>query len=137
MKFAIEIEKDSLEFYKTCREVIKEKELDAIFAAIIDAIENRLKILERVRRENVTEMILEPIKDLESDLFQIEPFLLQDFNDDLILETVLRNEKKRQEFFEAATEKIEFLIEAADAFERLAEQNQKNMEILSDYKATL
>ena len=133
MKFAMDLESDALEFYKTCREATQDTKLTGIFEGIISAVEKRMNILERVRRENVTEMILEPIKDLESDVFLLESITKQDLSNNLLIELAVRNEKKRQEFFETASEKIDFLIEAADAFERFAEQNQRNVDLLSSY----
>ena len=133
MKFAMDLESDALEFYKTCCEATQDTKLIGIFEGIISVVEKRMNILERVRRENVTEMILEPIKDLESDVFLLESITKQDFSNNLLIELAVRNEKKRQEFFETASEKIDFLIEAADAFERFAEQNQRNVDLLSSY----
>lgn len=133
MKFAINLESDALEFYKTCRENIDNKEIDELFTQIINDADKRLKILERVRRENVTEMILEPIKDLDSDPFQIEPFLLHDPSDSKICEIAVRNERRRLDFFEVAAEKIEFLIEASTAFERLADENREYLELMIKY----
>ena len=133
MKFAMDLESDALEFYKTCCEATQDTKLIGIFEGIISVVEKRMNILERVRRENVTEMILEPIKDLESNVFLLEPVAKQNLSDILLIELAVKNEKKRQEFFETASEKIDFLIEAADAFERFAEKNQRNVDLLSSY----
>jgi rubrerythrin len=127
MKFAIQIEEDSKTFYEAALGVIQNDEINATLKSLVQRIDKRLEILERVRRENVTEMILEPIKDLESNDYLIISEMEKESNSMKILEIAVYNEGKRQSFFQIAAEKIEFLIEAATVFERFADENSNNM----------
>lgn len=127
MKFAMELESIAAEFYKSASSKTTDAGLGSLLEKLSSRSTKRSKILERVRRENVTEMILEPIAGLDSDSYDLET---ENPDSKSLLEICIRVEEKRFKFFVEGSTKIGFLIEAADTFERLADENQDNIETL-------
>ncbi|TFH04104.1 MAG: hypothetical protein E4H14_15440 [Candidatus Thorarchaeota archaeon] len=126
IKFALEIEGQVLELYTSLAEQTKDGALKQLYEELVSRGQKRIKTLERVRRENVTEMILEPIEGLDSDSFRIETAVLAR-SEDTVKTHVKNIESILQSFYEAAATKIDFLPEAAYAFELLAEKNEETI----------
>jgi rubrerythrin len=63
LNFAEELELQDLGFYKTVAENPACADHKHLFEEFAAAIDKNVKTVQRTRRENVTEMILEPIKD--------------------------------------------------------------------------
>ncbi len=105
----------------------------AVFRALAKDGEKRLRRLERVRRETVTEMILIPITGLAmsddlSSLGDVDPAA------PLTLETAQALEESAARFYEEAAEKIG-LDEAARALRRMAKGSRKRAGQLQDARA--
>lgn len=130
MKFAIELENEAMAYYRKALESVDNDELKNLLQSLEGSCSKRIETLERIRRENVTEMILEPIKGLDSDAYEIDIDVPESKDDGLICETAIAIEEIRQRFYEKGSVKIEFLMEAATAFDRLADENQDNMSAL-------
>ncbi len=94
LKFAIELESRSLKLYQQTVDISTDK-------TVLD-YQKRIKKLKRLRRENTTEMILEPIDDFESTTFEINEG-----------DTVKSSINKIAEFYEVASQKTEFVIEVS------------------------
>ena len=127
MKFALEIEGKVSDFYKEVSEHAKDDTLVGVLGDLVARGQKRIKTLERVRRENVTEMILEPIEGLDSDSFGIETVVSQGIDDGTIKTLASAIETTLQKFYIAAAKKIDFLPEAEYAFELLAEKNEETI----------
>ncbi|MHA1930735.1 MAG: hypothetical protein ACTSV2_19360 [Candidatus Thorarchaeota archaeon] len=127
MKFAMDLEISVQTFYENALASNLDSTIQSLVEIFHKRCSTRLKLLERVRRENVTEMILEPIDDFESDLYVIESSIPNGADPQKISEMISGVENKRKGFFEKASIKIEFLIEAAESFERLYEENEDNL----------
>jgi hypothetical protein len=93
--------------------------------------QKRVKTLERVRRENVTEMILEPIIGLDSDNYQLITEIPSSVEQKEVKELAIDIEKGLLEFYTHAAAKIDFLIEVAYSFELLSEANEEALQRLS------
>ncbi|MHA1481191.1 MAG: hypothetical protein ACTSQZ_07200 [Candidatus Thorarchaeota archaeon] len=130
MKFAMELESIAAEFYKFASSKASDADLVNLLEKLVNRSTKRNKILERVRRENVTEMILEPITGLDSDSYNLKTNIPENPDDKSLLGICIGTEEKRFKFFSEGSAKIGFLIEAADTFERLADENQDNVETL-------
>ena len=131
MKFAMELETSAQHFYETVLALDLDSNIESLVKKFHKRCSTRVKLLERVRRENVTEMILEPIEDFESNPYVIATSISEGTDPVKICDMASVAEETRQGFFEKASVKIEFLIEAAETFERLSEENQENLEHLS------
>ena len=133
MKFALQLEMDSHTFYESAIDGLTNDEIRTTFESLMQRTTKRHDLLERVRRENVTEMILEPISGLEIDEYIVVTECKSDIDDRERCELAIANEEKNQKFYVDAGAKIEFLIKAADAFERLADENEENTETLKKF----
>ncbi|MHA2426297.1 MAG: hypothetical protein ACXAEF_16025 [Candidatus Thorarchaeota archaeon] len=130
MKFALELESKSLDFYEGALKLISTDELKSTFQTLKESCTSRISTLERIRRENVTEMILEPIKGLDSGSYVLELDISDSSNDETLSTSAISIEETRKHFYEKGSLKIEFLIEAATAFDRLADENQDNIDLI-------
>jgi hypothetical protein len=127
MRFALELEHASEEFYMGLHGSAPDSTLKPVLEKILARCPIRVSTLERIRRENVTEMILEPIRGIDSDSFPTAITLPSSADSNDLRSAAKSWEAKRKSFFESASHKIEFLLEAADAFERLADENEENL----------
>lgn len=131
LKYAIEIENEVIEFYRKASTTLNDKKTVELFNELANRGEKRIKTLERVRRENTTEMILEPIKDFDSNDYSVNTEIPEDVDDKIIQEVARSIESKLELFYNTASQKIDFLSEAAYAFELLAEKNTEAKKHLS------
>lgn len=131
MRFALEVENEVTSFYESAKELVEDQELAGLFDILADRGQKRAKTIERVRRENVTEMILEPITGLDSETYKPVTVIPEDPDDGAIQEVAVEIEKNLQSFYAQSALKIDFLSEVAYAFELLAEANEAASERLS------
>ena len=131
MKFALETEQDVTKFYEAASKLVNDQNKVELFQDLLKRGEKRLKTLERVRRENITEMILEPIIGLDSENYKIVTEIQSNQGEKEVQELALSIEKSLLEFYTHAGAKIDFLIEVSYSFELLAEANEKAMQSLS------
>jgi hypothetical protein len=102
---------------------VQTSKMQAVYREMAKGSEKRLRRLERVRRETVTEMILEPIQDLtlSADLAALEGV---DHSAPLSPQEARRLELSAGAFYDEAAQKIG-LAEAARALRRLGKENVK------------
>lgn len=131
MKFALEVESEVTGFYESAREMIKDEDLSTLFASLASRGQKRIKTVERIRRENVTEMILEPITGLDSGSYKPVTSIPDSPDDKALQGIALEIEKSLHSFYVEAGAKIDFLSEVAYSFEILAEANEESIERLS------
>jgi rubrerythrin len=131
LKFALDIENQVSTFYKSAAALPVNRNLGTIFLELSSRGEKRLKTLERIRRENVTEMILESIVGLNSDDYMITTKIPESADDNVLKQLAISIETTLQDFYNTAATKIDFLSEAAYAFELLAEKNAETMKRIS------
>ena len=131
MKFAMELESKSLSFYEGAVEKAAGDELRSLLSLIKEKCDKRIATLERVRRENVTEMILEPITGLDSGSYKPVTSIPDSPDDKALQGIALEIEKSLHSFYVEAGAKIDFLSEVAYSFEILAEANEESIERLS------
>ncbi|MFW9786189.1 MAG: hypothetical protein ACFFE2_12630 [Candidatus Thorarchaeota archaeon] len=125
MKFALEVENDVARFYENAKELTKGKMLTDLFERLANRGQKRVKTVERIRRENVTEMILEPITGLDSDTYQPNTMIPKNPDDGILQEIAGEIEKTLFAFYDQASRKLDFLSEVAYSFEQLAEANEE------------
>ena len=131
LKYALDIENEVSVFYKTAAGLPVNQNLVAMCLELSNRGEKRVKTLERIRRENVTEMILESIVGLNSDDYIITTKIPPSANDKVLKQIAINIETTLQDFYNTAATKIEFLSEAAYAFEILAEKNAETKKRIS------
>ncbi|MFX0107724.1 MAG: hypothetical protein ACFE7R_05550 [Candidatus Hodarchaeota archaeon] len=131
LKFAMDLETKALSFYGSATEVANDNSLASNFDSLFQRGEKRLKTLERVRRENTTEMILEPITGLNPEDYELEISITKSMSKENLQKIAVAIEDKLRKYYTDAATKIEFLIEAASVFEQLADENEEAAEGLS------
>lgn len=130
LNFAEEIETRDREFYLTASLHSGATMTAALFEELAAAGRKNLQLVLRVRRENVTEMILEPIEGLTRSAY------LHDSGDPLkmaadeILDTAMVLENRAVDYYRAAGEKIRAQPEVARALKQLAKRRTANLEKL-------
>ncbi|MHA3964450.1 MAG: ferritin family protein [Candidatus Thorarchaeota archaeon SMTZ1-45] len=128
--FALEREAKIGSFYSKYTELISNSSLRDAFELLMKEHEKRTRLLNRFRRENVTEMILEPIHDFDSEPFDIEITTPDTPDDSSLQENAIRIEESSQSFFMKASEKTTFLPEVSDEFKRLSTKAEKHISLL-------
>ncbi len=134
IKFALELEAMAAAFYETASAITSTEQLKIPFEAQIQKRLMRMETLKRLRRENTTEMILEPIHGLQDEEYRVKSECPEGCPDEELLKLASELEERNQKFYEDAAKKIEFLIEPADIFERFAEENGDNAQSLQKMK---
>ncbi|UCE14331.1 MAG: hypothetical protein JSV04_03930 [Candidatus Heimdallarchaeota archaeon] len=130
LKYAIQLESSATDYYHT---LIAHSTTPDFFGDFKTQCEKRITILKRIRRENTTEMILEPIYGLESEVFLVsEPSEALETSNPV--DSALTMEGTLHRFYLTASEKISFLSEVAFAFEDLAGEHLKNINSLKRLK---
>ncbi len=109
LKFAIELESNVLDLYTAEEDITHETK--------ITEFRKRIKKLKRLRRENTTEMILEPIVDFEISEYKINE------EDSIVL-----SENKLARFYETAAMKVDFIAEVSNVLKQFHEQHRKKHE---------
>ena len=134
IKFALELEAMAAAFYETASAITSTAQLKIPFEAHIQKRLMRMETLKRLRRENTTEMILEPIHGLQDEEYRVKSECPEGCPDEELLKLASELEERNQRFYEDAAKKIEFLIEPADIFDRFAEENGDNAKSLRKMK---
>ena len=125
VKFALDIEAEVSSFYESASGVATDPDFGKLLESLFHRGQKRIKTLLRIRRENVTEMILEPIAGLDSEAHKPAIAIPDGADDGIVRETAAALETKIHEFYMHAAAKIDFLSEAAYAFELLADANNE------------
>lgn len=129
LKHALALEGQASVFYDEASKVPSSPDTMKVYEGLHERAKKRIVLLERVRRENTTEMILEPITGLDSEQYKPSTSPVPSSEKDVAV-MAMDLERDLSKFYADAAVKVEFLIEAADAFERLGDENQDNLETL-------
>ncbi len=130
LNFAAELEAGDEAFYRRAAENPSCSSYKEVLQDLVkDHKQNEQRIL-RVRRENVTEMILEPIKD-----FTRAPFLLEypgpeRMDKNTVLQTARKLEARSENYYREAAEKIKSLAEVTGELRRIAKRHAVHREKL-------
>jgi rubrerythrin len=83
-------------------------------------------LMEKTRRENVTEMILEPVTGLHQEDYEID-LKISDQTDDVgLLKAAIILEEREKKFFRDASSKVP-LPEVARIFRKIAQRKEENL----------
>ncbi|MFX1561918.1 MAG: hypothetical protein ACFFDP_01235 [Promethearchaeota archaeon] len=126
LKFALDLEAIAAAFYESAMGIATSQELKGLFESLLLRGQKRIDLLLRVRRENTTEMILEPISGLDGDQYHPKTEIPVGTGDAALAKLAESLEQKIHAFYKGAAEKISFLSEPAEIFERLADENAEN-----------
>lgn len=125
--FATEMVKSSKETYEAFLEKAEAPPLREALRSLIAGASREIALLEQVRRENVTEMTLEPIVGLERRDYEIEVDPSRCSGDRHLLELILALEERKRRFFEEASGKIPW-PEISRIFKKIAKKKESDLE---------
>lgn len=132
LNFAEELELQDLGFYKTLAENPACAEYKQLFEEFAAAIDKNVKNVQRTRRENVTEMILEPIKDFIRAPFCEECVGIDKMNAAEALDAARRLEDRAVRYYTEAAVKIKALPEVARALKLLGKKHTAHIAKLNE-----
>jgi rubrerythrin len=132
LNFAEELELQDLGFYKTLVDNPACAEHKAMFEGFAATIDKNVKIVQRTRRENVTEMILEPIKDFIRAPFCEECVGIDKMNAAEALDAARRLEDRAVRYYTEAAVKIKALPEVARALKLLGRKHSAHIAKLDE-----
>jgi rubrerythrin len=132
LNFAEELELQDLGFYKTMVKNPGCTEHRDMFAEFAAAVDKNVKAVQRTRRENVTEMILEPIRG-----FMRAPFCEECQGADLMdaaqaIDAARRLEDRAVRYYTEAAAKIKALPEVARALKALGKKHAAQLAKLQE-----
>lgn len=131
LAFAAELEQGDQAFYAGLAAAPGLAGLAAIFTRLAaDAAKNVDAVL-RARRENVTEMILEPVEGFCRDPFRCQRGDCAGLDRAQALAAAREAEQKAAEFYRQAAEKLMAMPELARALKNLAKKRQKHLDELA------
>ena len=133
IKFALEVEAMAAAFYETANAITKNQQLKNSFETFMQMRMTRMELLKRLRRENTTEMILEPISGLNAEKYRPKTECPEGCPDKQLIDLAVSMENLNSAFYVEAAKKIEFMIEPADIFEQMAEENMENTKQLGAF----
>lgn len=109
MNFALEMVGYSVNIYTSMVQKAKDSVLKETLQVLLNEEIKNYALMEQARRENVTEMILEPITGLQQEDYRIEVSLSDQPKDVDLLKVALVLEEKEQNFFNDSSAKVPFL----------------------------
>jgi len=126
MGFSAEMVQQTEAFYKTMVQKVKDPILSEALQILLEEEGKNYSLMEKTRRENVTEMILEPIAGLNQDDYEIEMKGMDQTKDVDLLKMALILEGRERRFFSEVSDKVP-LPEVARIFRRVAERKERSL----------
>ncbi len=130
LNFAENLECQDQEFYEVVAANPACAAYKSVFEELAADVRKNIKTVQRARRENVTEMILEPIKDFMRDRFCEACQGAESMSAAEVLETAHRLETRAENYYSEASEKIKALPEVARTLKRLGKKRKAHLEKL-------
>ena len=129
MGFAAEMVKQAEDIYKTLAQKTENNALKEVFEALSGEEGKNHGLMIKTRRENVTEMILEPVTGLHQEDYEIH-LKITDLREDAdLLRAALILEERGKKFFQGASAKVP-LPEVARIFRKMVQRKEENLEKL-------
>jgi rubrerythrin len=126
MGFAAEMVQQTVTFYKTMVQKAKDPILREALKVLLEEEEKNYSLMEKTRRENVTEMILEPIAGLDQGDYEIEAEGMDQTKDVDLLKMVLTYEERERRFFSEVSDKVP-LPEVGRIFRKVAQKKERSL----------
>jgi rubrerythrin len=129
MGFAAELVKQAEDHYRALASNAKDSTLKEVLEVFSAEEVKTHALMMRVRRENVTEMILEPVSGLHREDYEMD-LKVPDLREDAeIIRTALILEEMGKKFFQDASAKVP-LPEVARIFRKVAQKKEENLQNL-------
>jgi len=129
LNFAENVEKEDMAFYLTAA-TQADTAIHPKFASLAREGKKHIAQIQRTRRENVTEMILEPIQDFERSSYQMHIGDPAEMDAETLMTTAISLEARAIRYYEEAARKMRALPEVARALKTLAKKRKRRRERL-------
>ena len=126
MGFAAEMAGKTEEVYKTFISKARTQALREVLQGLAEEEGKNHALMVKTRRENVTEMILEPVTGLQQEDYEVDLKVQEVTEDAGLLKTVLMLEERQKKFFRDASSKVS-LPEVARIFRKVAQKKEENL----------
>ena len=130
LSFAEELEKQDLSFYSDAGLNEKCNAYSAHFSQFAKQAQTNIKNIQRLRRENVTEMILENIEGFTRAPYCEECGQVAEMEIDEVLATARRLEDRSIRYYTAAAEKLKALSEVGRALKLLGKKHAERLPLI-------
>ena len=127
LNFAETVEQDDMVFYRQASENPTAGPHQELFETFAKEGKKHLSLVQRTRRENVTEMILEPIRDFVRDSYQLRVENADGLDSPAILTAAVAMERRAIRYYSDAAEKIRALPEVSRALKTLAKKRAQRL----------
>ncbi len=104
-----------------------------LFEAFAADLKKNQKIIQRIRRENVTEMILEPVDGLTRSEFSLDLAGGEDLEEAAALENARNREDRAQRYYLKAAEQIKAQPEVARGLKQIAKKRGTHLNKLQEF----
>lgn len=131
LTFAESMELQDAVFYRALTASPAAGNATSLFDQLATEGEKNIKLIQRTRRENVTEMILEPIRDFTRKPFEIDPGDASTMDRGQAFAAARVLETRAADFYQTAAEKIRALPEVSRALKRLGKKRRERFARLS------
>jgi rubrerythrin len=126
MGFAAEMVGQAEETYHTLVRKAKDPDLREALQNLLGEEKKNRSLMEKTRRENVTEMILEPISGLGQEDYEVSLVIQDRMEDADLLKAALALEEREKKFFQDASSKVS-LPEVARVFRKIVQKKEDNL----------
>jgi rubrerythrin len=129
MGFAAKMVEETRDTYKALIEKAENPALKEVLQELAGEAGKNYSLMEKTRRENVTEMILEPVTGLHEEDYEVDLKGLEQKEDADLMRIALTLEKREKKFFQDASTKLP-LPEVARIFRKISRKMEENLEKL-------
>lgn len=127
LNFAEKVEQDDMVFYRQASNNPAAGPHQELLETFAREGKKHISLVQRTRRENVTEMILEPIRDFVRDSYQLRVENTDGLDSTAILTAAVALENRAIRYYSDAAEKIRALPEVSRALKTLAKKHTKRL----------
>ncbi|GAB6905224.1 conserved hypothetical protein [Desulfosarcina cetonica] len=127
LNFAETLEQTDMTFYEAAAAAVPDAPRKALYTTLAKENKKNVSLVQRTRRENVTEMILEPIQDFERTRYQVPTADAVHMDPTAILPAALSREARAIRYYTDAAEKIRALPEVSRALTSLAKKRGRRL----------
>lgn len=132
LTFAEKMEKTDEAFFTAAQAHKDCAEHKALFEQLTADLKKNQKTIQRTRRENVTEMILEGISDFSSESYEREHGAPEGMKGSEVLDTARKLSQRAVQYYQDSAAKIKALPEVARELKLIAKKRQKHLDRLSE-----
>jgi rubrerythrin len=130
LNFAEAVEQADMEFYRRAASTGAAAPHRDLFEALAEEGKKNISMVQRTRRENVTEMILEPIRGFVREGYQESVGAMESMGLTAILATAVSLENRSLRYYTDAAQKIRALPEVSRALKALAKKRTRRLDQL-------